>query len=149
MNKIKKLLEDLPEHLIPVAGVLVGFNATLDRPWTKVQIASHAEGLAGADVELLRKATHKAYDNSHEYFQGKPSVEQLRRLMDTIWQEDNEKRKDKELADGREQAKIMRDAASSAEHKDTATKCLALLGQRMDGKIGQGEFEARVKETTE
>ncbi|KKM06602.1 hypothetical protein LCGC14_1742260 [marine sediment metagenome] len=33
MSEIKKLLED--------------FNTQLDRPWTKVQIEAHAEGLAG------------------------------------------------------------------------------------------------------
>lgn len=135
MNKIKKLLED--------------FNATLSQPFGDMQINAHAEGLVGTDPALLQRALHRAYDNAHEYFQGKPSVEQLRGIMGEINQADHQKRKEKEEADGREQWRMMHDAASSNEHADTASKCLALLNEFTDGLITKEEFHARVEEATE
>ncbi len=135
MNKIKKLLED--------------FNATLSHPFGPMQIGAHAEGLAGSDPDLLQRALHRAYDNAHEYFQGKPSVEQLRGIMGEINQADHQKRKDKEEADTRNQERIIRDAGSSNEHRDTASKCLSLFNQFTDDLITKDEFETRVKEATE
>ena len=87
MAKAKKLLED--------------FSATLDRPFAPVQIAAHAEALAGADPGLLQEALHRAYDMSHEYYGGRPSVAQIKGLMDDIRLEEYEAMKAEELADHR------------------------------------------------
>ena len=87
MNEIKKMLED--------------FSATLDKPFAPVQIAAHAEALAGADPGLLQGALHRAYDMSHEYYGGRPSVAQIKGLMDDIRLEEYEAMKAEELADHR------------------------------------------------
>ena len=87
MDKIKNFLED--------------FSATLDRPFAPLQIAAHAEALAGTDPDLLQRALHRAYDSSHLFYQGKPSVAQIKGLMDDIRLEEYESMKAEELADHR------------------------------------------------
>ncbi|KKL91287.1 hypothetical protein LCGC14_1896210 [marine sediment metagenome] len=87
MDKIKKMLKD--------------FSATLDKPFAPLQIDAHAEALADADPGLLQRALHRAYDMSHEYYGGRPSVAQIKGLMDDIRLEEYEAMKAEELADHR------------------------------------------------
>ena len=87
-----------------IETMLEGLSKTLDKPWTRHQIVAHAEGLAAngyPDLHLLQKALHRSYNNHHLYFQGKPSVAQIRGLMDDIRLEEYEAMKAEELADHR------------------------------------------------